>query len=101
VWLDPVVGREYSGRRPAVVVATEEYLSSVEQLVVIVPITTTNRGWPNHVPITPTAILEQRSWAVTEQPRTISRDRIVATGAVIDEACQHQIDEWLSIFLHV
>ena len=47
--LDPVRGREQSGRRPALVVASDLYLEQANTLMVIVPATTTDRGWPNHI----------------------------------------------------
>ena len=39
--LDPVRGREQSGRRPALVVASDLYLEQANTLMVIVPVT----GW--------------------------------------------------------
>lgn len=50
VWavLDPASGREQARRRPVVVVAAEDYLDAVTTLVVV-PVTTVDRGWPNHV----------------------------------------------------
>ncbi len=54
VWLvnfgDPV-GREQSGRRPAVVVSADALNQSPAGVVVVVPITTTYRGLPSHVEI--------------------------------------------------
>ena len=49
--LDPVRGREQSGRRPALVVASDLYLEQADTLMIIVPATTTDRGWPNHIPV--------------------------------------------------
>lgn len=46
VWvsLDPVNGREQSGRRPVVVVASDAYVAVVTTLVIAVPVTTVGRG---------------------------------------------------------
>jgi len=76
VWceLDPAAGREQSGRRPVLVVSSLEYLAVVDTLAMIVPVTRTDRGWVNHVPLAgPTGI---DGFAMTEQVRTVSRSRL-------------------------
>lgn len=72
-YLDPTEGREQSGRRPVLVISGEQYHDIVDSLAIVVPLTTTNRGWPNHVRL---STLENPSWAMTEQPRTIARRRL-------------------------
>lgn len=102
VWvdLDPTVGREQAGRRPAVVVASRGYLRAVTELAVVVPATTTRRDWPQHVEITGKGVaLGQPTYAMTEQPRTISRRRIVGRAGRIDESCLADIRRWLDDFL--
>lgn len=85
VWVAPdvAVGREQAGRRPALIVASADYLQTVDSLAIVVPITSVDRGWPNHVPI-PAQLLPQASWAMTEQVRTISRRRIVDEAGRVD-----------------
>ena len=48
---DPAVGHEQAGRRPAVVVCGTDYLNTVETLAIVVPVTSVDRAWPNHVPL--------------------------------------------------
>jgi mRNA interferase MazF len=48
VYRDPVVGREQSSRRPAVVVSSHGHLSVADTLVIVVPVTSVDRGWSNH-----------------------------------------------------
>ncbi len=50
VWVDlsPTRGLEQAGIRPAVVISSDG-LANVPELVIIVPVTTTDRGWPPHV----------------------------------------------------
>ena len=101
VWavLDPTRGREQAGRRPVVVVAAEDYLDVVTTLVIVVPVTTVDRGWPNHVPLRGEVGLERDSWAMTEQPRTIDRARMRAVAGRVDAATAAEIDVWLGDFL--
>jgi len=103
VWvdLDPTVGREQAGRRPAVVVASSGYLDAVTELAIVVPATTTDRGWPQHVQLTgPTLALPRPTYAMTEQPRTISRQRIASVAGTIDSSCLASIRRWLNDFLN-
>ncbi len=100
VWVDLGVGmaHEQGGRRPAVVVASDEYLDAVDSLVVIMPVTSRDRGWPNHVRLTGPTGLDRPSFAMTEQPRTISRQRIVAPAGFVDEPCMSQLRQYLRDF---
>ena len=103
VWVgvDPAVGREQAGRRPAVVVASAGYLSAVTELAIIVPATTRQRGWPQQVELTGSALeLPQPTYAMTEQPRTISRRRISGIAGRVEDRCLDEIRRWLADFLH-
>lgn len=97
--LEPVRGREQSGRRPVLVVAAPGYLQAVATLVICVPITSVDRGWPNHIPLTGPTGLARTSWAMTEQPRTLSRERLVSTAGDVDESCLVATRRWLADFL--
>jgi len=97
-WLDPTVGREQSGRRPVVVVSSDGYIDVVTTLAIVVPVSHTDRGWPNHVLLTGCTDLPA-SFAITEQPRTISRDRLGEVIGHIDARCLAEIKQWLGDFL--
>jgi mRNA interferase MazF len=100
VWVtpDPAIGREQAGRRPALVIAGNDYLATVDTLAIVVPITTVDRHWPNHVPIVG-ADLPQPSWAMSEQVRTISRDRVLARAGSADHATLRNVRDWVRDFL--
>ncbi|SII12828.1 growth inhibitor [Mycobacteroides abscessus subsp. abscessus] len=98
--LDPTVGREQAGRRPAVVVASSGYLAAVTELAIVVPATTTDRGWPQHVQLAGSSLtLDRPTFAMTEQPRTISRQRIASVAGTVDNTCLALIRQWLNDFL--
>lgn len=99
VWVepDPTVGREQSGRRPMVVVASAEYLHVMRDLALAVPVTSADRGWPNHVPLGGSSGV--RGFAMTEQIRAIDRRCIVKGAGVADAEAMSQIDTWLRDFL--
>lgn len=100
VWArpDPAIGREQAGRRPALVIAGSDYLTVIDTLAIVVPVTTIDRGWPNHIPIAG-ADLPQASWAMSEQVRTVSRERIVGRAGRADDATLHTVRRWVSDFL--
>ena len=100
IWvvLDPVVGREQSGRRPAVVVSSRAHISIADTLVMVVPVTSVNRGWSNHVRLLGD-VLDRDSWAMTEQVRTISRQRVVGHAGRVDSTTLTDIRRWISDFL--
>jgi mRNA interferase MazF len=103
VWvnLDPTRGREHAGTRPAVVVASAGYLANVPELVIVVPVTTRDRGWPHHVKLTGAGAgvaLDRTSFAMTEQPRTIARSRITGHAGVAGRPSMSEVDQWLRDF---
>jgi mRNA interferase MazF len=101
VWadLDPVQGREQGGRRPLLVVSSDIHLELVTRLVSVIPITSKNRHWPNHIAIASDAGLGQESWAMTEQVRTISRERISSLAGTLSARSFADVRLWLGDFL--
>ncbi|MBS1883434.1 MAG: type II toxin-antitoxin system PemK/MazF family toxin [Actinobacteria bacterium] len=100
IWVAPeiAVGRDQVGRQPALVVAGAGYLASVDTLALVVPITSVDRGWPNHVEVIG-AELGRRSWAMSEQVRTISRARLVGRAGRADDATLAAVRGWLADLL--
>lgn len=97
--LEPVRGREQGGHRPVLVLASAGYLDAVTTLVIVLPITSSDRGWPNHVLVEGPAGLDRPSWIMTEQPRTLSRDRLTDTAGRVSRHCLDQTRIWLADFL--
>lgn len=102
VWtdLDPARGREQAGRRPALVIASDQYLEQADTLAIVVPATTRDRGWPNHVRLVGQDLqLGQTTFAMTEQPRTIARERILGVAGMVSVEVMREVDVWLRDFL--
>jgi mRNA interferase MazF len=102
VWVSPevTVGREQASRRPALVISGSEYLTTVDTLAIVVPLTSVDRGWPNHVLIEG-ATLPRPSWAMTEQVRTISRERIVDRDGSVTAGTVAAVRIWIRDFLEL
>lgn len=82
VWLvslDPVVGHEQAGRRPALIVSADDLNQGPGGLVTVLPITSKPRRLPSRVRIVPPeGGLTLESWVITEQIRTVSKQRLVS-----------------------
>ncbi|MGA0568352.1 type II toxin-antitoxin system PemK/MazF family toxin [Rathayibacter sp. KR2-224] len=97
--LEPVRGREQGGHRRVLVIASAGYLDAVTALVIVLPITTVERGWPNHIRVDGPSALDRPSWIMTEQPRTLPRDRITGIAGQVSAGCLARVRTWLGDFL--
>ncbi len=97
IWIDlaQIKGREQGGHRPAVVISSADHLATVAGLVIVLPATTVDRHWPNHVALTGPTQLSEPTFAMTEQPRTISRVRITGIAGSVHADCMAQLITWL------
>ena len=51
--LNPVRGHEESGRRPVLIISDDNFNASRLNMIAVLPITKTLRGWPSRVLLTP------------------------------------------------
>jgi len=96
---DPAVGREQAGRRPVLIVSGGLYLDTVTTLALAVPLTSTDRQWPNHVRLDGLDALHHPTFAMTEQVRTISRGRLLTRIGVIGPADLSAVRGWIVDYL--
>jgi len=100
VWLDPVVGHEQGGRRPALVVSSDLLHVIPSGLTIVVPITTWDRGVRAHVPIVPPeGGLSRPSFVMTEQLRTVSRQRCERRLGAVEVATMAAVLARVRLFL--
>lgn len=103
IWLvdfgDPV-GREQSGRRPAVVVSADPLNDSPAGVVIVVPTTTTARGLPSHIEIDPDhSGLDEVSYAKCEDIKSVPEQRLIAQLGLAGEDATFQIARALRFLL--
>jgi mRNA interferase MazF len=103
VWLvdfgDPV-GREQSGRRPAVVVSADSLNESRADAVVVVPITTSYRGLPSHIEIDRRSSgLDEVSYAKCEDVKSVSDQRLIGRLGVVGDESMFQAARALRFLL--
>jgi mRNA interferase MazF len=77
VMLDPTIGREQAGTRPALVISDDLFNQSHAELVVVLPITSKSKGIRSHVEIVPPeGGLNVISYIKCEDVRSISIQRL-------------------------
>ena len=80
--------------RPAVVVTSDDVLEFRQHAIVVVPCTTSRRGWLSEVDITGSGV------AQTHLPTTISVDRVIeTTGTNVGPVALQQIRELIADLL--
>jgi mRNA interferase MazF len=103
VWivdLNPAVGHEQGGVRPALVVSDDQFNHSPAGLVIIAPITGTDRGLITHICIDPPeGGLVKRSFIMTDQVRTISNLRLGRHLGRISPATRSEVEDRLRFLL--
>jgi mRNA interferase MazF len=101
VWLfnpDPVVGNELGKKiRPCLIVSSNSWNKIRSGLVMIVPLTSKDKNILTHVRIEPAKSgLEKVSFAVCEQIRSISKERLIQKlGSVSSPDILKEIRTWI------
>jgi mRNA interferase MazF len=100
VHLDPTIGREQAGTRPALVLSVDEFNASRADLIVVLPVTSKVRPLPSRIRITPPeAGLTRESWIICEQPRTISKARLGKRMGIVRPTTLHAVEVSVSLLL--
>ncbi|QDU72843.1 type II toxin-antitoxin system PemK/MazF family toxin [Mucisphaera calidilacus] len=103
VWLvnlEPVVGHEQGRVRPALVLSDDVLNHGPSGLVTVLPVTTRRRDIPLHLPLQAgTGGLDQDSWVLCDQVRTISRRRLLRSYGSVDKSVMSAIEELVRVAL--
>lgn len=97
VWLaalDPVVAGEQGGTRPVLVLSTAAFNRWPVGLVVVVPVTTRERGFAHHVPVSGGG-LEHTSFAMPEYVRSIVQRRLRRRLGTAEPASVSAVADWV------
>jgi mRNA interferase MazF len=103
VWyadLGTTIGHEQAGDRPVLVVSDNRFNRSLAGLVIVLPITTTHRGLPAHVPILPPeGGIRRSSVILCDAIRSVSKQRLSARWGPVSEATLAQVEECMRLLL--
>lgn len=100
VTLDPVMGREQAGRRPALIVSDDLFNQSYAELVVVLPVTSKSKGIRSHVPVSPPeGGLSVQSYIKCEDVRSISIQRLERRLGKVMAGTMKEVENRLRIIL--
>lgn len=105
VWmldLDPTRGHEQAGRRPGLIVSADPFNHGPAGLVIIVPLTSRERGIPFHVRVEANeGGLRQVSFAKCEDVRSVSADRLLRRMGRVAAETMEEVEEGLRVLLNL
>lgn len=96
---NPTIGREQAGIRPCVIISSSDFTDVSRDLAIVVPCTTTRRDWINHVELSGPTGLSAITFAITEQPRTISVARMYRILGAVDDQSLSEIVRWVRTWI--
>ncbi len=103
VWsinLDPAVGREQAGVRPALVVSVDKFNHGPADLVVVLPITSKNKNQPIHVPVKPPeGGLSTISFIKCDDIRSVSKQRLKQFYGTVSAQTMAEVEKRIRILL--
>jgi mRNA interferase MazF len=101
VWyvdLEPVRGHEQGGRRPVLVISSDQYNRGPSSLVLVIPITSTQRGVLYHVCISaPEGGLSKPSDILCDAVRSVSKTRFGKRLGSVSAPTMKQVEERLRL----
>ena len=80
-------------------VSSFDFSDVISHLAIVLPCTSRDRGWDNHVLLTGDTGLDRPTYAVTEQPRTVSIERIVEVAGRVDDVCLRELCQWIDVWI--
>jgi mRNA interferase MazF len=97
VWLaalDPVGPGEQGGTRPVLVISTNAFNGWPVGLVIVVPITTRDRGFVHHILVAGGG-LDRPSFVMPEYLRSVAQGRLQRRLGAADQSTLTTVDDWL------
>jgi mRNA interferase MazF len=105
VWqvnLNPTLGHEQSGLRPALIVSTDTFNQGPAELVIVLPITSVGKGIPFHVEVKPPdGGLAMRSFIKCEEIRSLSTVRLVKKLGDVSDNTLEKVEDRMKIVLEL
>lgn len=105
VWLadlSPTRGHEQAGRRPVLVVSEDLFNRGPAGLVIVLPMTSTIRDVPSHVPVSPPeGGVKNRTAILCEGVRSVSVERLVGPWGAISRQTMAAVEDRLRILLRL
>jgi mRNA interferase MazF len=105
VWLadfDPTRGHEQRGLRPLLVISTNTFNHGRADLIIVLPLTTSQRPYPYRVKIAPPeGGLRATSYALCDSVRSIAKERLVERWGMVAPQTLEQAADYLRILMEL
>lgn len=105
VWLldlSPTLGREQSGKRPALVISENIFNNGPAELVIAVPITSQDKNIRSHIRIPKgEAGLTLDSFAKCEDIRSVSKQRFIRRFGMVEDSTISSVEETLRFLMRL
>ena len=105
VWLadlNPTRGHEQAGRRPVLVVSEDLFNRGPAGLVIVLPMTSTVRNVPSHVPVSPPeGGVKNRTSILCDGVRSVSVERLVTRWGAVGGQTMAAVEDRLRILLRL
>lgn len=105
VWeinLDPTIGREQAGTRPALVFSIDRFNNGPAELVIVLPITSKNKNQPLHVSVTPPeGGLTMLSFIKCDDIRSVSKQRLRRFCGTVAAQTMAEVERRMRILLNL
>ena len=99
---DPVVGHEQGGERPCLVISDDRFNRSHANLVIVLPVTRTERGIASHVRLDPPeGGLKAVSFIKCEDVRSISKQRLQSRWGKVSAKTLKTVEDRLRILMNL
>lgn len=103
VWqvnLNPALGHEQRGIRPALIVSTDTFNHGPAELVIALPITSKGKGIPFHVEVKPPeGGLTSASFIKCEEIRSLSTVRLMKRMGEVKDSTLEKVEDRMKIVL--
>ena len=98
--LNPTRGHEQAGQRPVLVISEDIFNAGPADLVIVLPITSTYRGVPSHVPIKPPeGGIKNPSVILCEAVRSIAKERLVRRWGKVYGPALAEVEDRLRVLM--
>lgn len=101
IWLlnlDPTLGREQAGTRPALVLSVDKFNHGPAELVIVLPITSKDKRQPLHVAVThPEGGLNRPSFIKTDDIRSVSKQRLMQCIGMVSAQTISEVEKRIRI----
>ena len=105
VWLadlNPTRGHEQAGRRPVLVVSDDIFNRGPAGLVIVLPMTSTVRNVPTHVPVAPPeGGVKNRTAILCDGVRSVSVERLAVRWGAVGHQTMAVVEDRLRILLRL